>query len=508
MLFFSKEPCVNNFRESVFLIVIGLFCCYYGMYFMKRNEKGTAAASFAAANFAMGMWNFLRAVKNMVPERHYLFVSSLTYLVIEFSAYTLFWFAYQYSVPYEKQNRALTLVLLIFPAATIVALLYAGPGLFALSGTKPLHVWDYLHVIYGYVLISCAAVLLVIRSISVFQQNKTGYMLLTTILIIFIIQNFARYINKLGYLPELSGSIDYFYDVCTFLLVNLAFFAMYTDINEILISQCRKTLFDGLDQPLFVFNRDDEFLTANQRARDLYGRITGVHLRKFMKYDEIFPPDVFQRLGIPRNEEGEQMYYLSNVKAGMMFFCTKQPVIRDYMKKEIGYRCTLFDLDSYNMLFKNMEANAYSDPLTGCLNASSFFMNIRVEMQSTQDQCLLVAVGLDNLAEINTALGHRAGDAYIAAAAQILRDVLPDSRIYRMESSTFAVIFPVSFLVRLPEAFSGIRSACSLYSKTAAIPLVISAGYAVIEDRNVDVNAYYATAFSNMMLDRRAHASV
>jgi diguanylate cyclase (GGDEF)-like protein len=191
-----------------------------------------------------------------------------------------------------------------------------------------------------------------------------------------------------------------------------------------------------------------------------------------------------------------------------MYFCTKQPVFRGKSKKEIGYYCTLFDLDSYNLLFKNMEASAYSDPLTGCLNSSSFFMNFRVETQSTHEQCLLVAAGLDNLSEINAVLGHKTGDAYIAATAQILRDMLPENRIYRMESSSFAVILQASKLSEIAELLSALRNVCSRYSKDKPYPLIISAGYAVVEDRNADISTYYTTAISNMMLDRRGHTSV
>ncbi len=499
---------MNNYPESIFLIIISLFCFFYAMYFMQRNAKETSAASFAAANFAMGIWNLLRAIKNMIPGQYYLSIGAVTYLVIEFSAYTLFLFSYRYSVPTEKQNNKVAYLPLIFPAATIIALLYAKAGLFALAGTRPLHVWDYLHTIYGYALISTAAVLFVIRCVSSFQQNKTWYMVLTSILIVFIIQNFARYFNKLGYLPELTATIDYFYDVCTLLLVNLAFFAMYSDLNETVISECRKKLFDRTDMPLFVFNLNNEFLTANEIAKVMIGRNTNTALHQYMKYDEIFPAEVFRRLGISQGNSDEQMFYLSNVKTGTMYFCTKLQVYRGHSKKELGYYCTLFDLDSYNLLFKNMESSAYSDPLTGCLNGSSFFMNFRVEMQSTHEQCLLVAAGLDCLAEINAVLGHKAGDAYIAAAAQILRDTLPENRIYRMESSTFAIILKASQLSVITELFAAIRAACSKYSREKSYPLVISAGYAVMEDRDVDINTYYATAVSNMMLDRRGHTAV
>lgn len=498
---------MNKYLESVFLIIIGLFCFFYAMYFMQRNEKETAAAPFAAANFAMGIWNLLRAVRNMIPEKYYLPLGAITYLVIEFSAYTLFWFSYRYSVATEKQNDKVAYLPLIFPAITIIALMYKGADLFVLAGTRPLHVWDYLHTIYGYAIISTAAVLFVIRCISSFQQNKRGYMVLTSILIVFIIQNFARYFNKLGYLPEITVSIDYFYDVCTFLLVNLAFYAMYTDVNETVISQCKKTLFDRTDMPLFVFNLNNDFLTANEIAKNMITHNTDTVLRQYMKYDEIFPPEVFRRLGISQNHTDGQMFYLSNVRTGTMYFCTKQMVCKGRTKKELGYCCTLFDLDSYNLLFKNMEANAYSDPLTGCLNSSSFFMNVRVEIQSTHEHCLLVVAGLDNLTEINAVLGRQTGDSYIADAAQILRDVLPENRIYRLESSTFAVILPASQLPSIADLFAAIRSACSKYSKNKDYPLVISAGYAVTEDRTADVNMYYTTAFSNMALDRRAHAS-
>jgi diguanylate cyclase (GGDEF)-like protein len=499
---------MNNYLESVFLIIISLFCFFYAMYFMQRNEKETSAAPFAAANFTMGIWNLLRAVKNMIPDQYYLSIGAVTYVVIEFSAYTLFWFSYRYSVPIEKQKKKIAYSPLIFPVVTIIALIYKRTDLFVLAGTKPLHLWDYLHVVYGYGLISIAAVLFVIRCVFSFHKNRTGYMILTSILIVFIIQNFARYLNRLGYLPEITTTIDYFYDICTFLLVNLSFFAIYTDSDEMLISVCRRTVFESTDMSLFVFNSNNEFLTANESAKDMIACNTNTLLHQYMKYDTVFSPEVFRRLGISQTTLEKQMFYLSNIKTGVMYFCTKRPVHRNHSKKEIGYCCALFDLDSYNMLFKNMETSAYSDQLTECLNRSSFFMNMRVEMQNTHEQCLLIAAGLDNLTEINAILGHSTGDMYIAAAAQILRDTLPENRIYRMESSTFTVILPASQLPGISGILAEIRSACDRYSKNTSYPLVLSAGYAVIENRNVDANTYYVTAFSNMLLDRRGHSSV
>jgi diguanylate cyclase (GGDEF)-like protein len=497
---------MNNYFESIFLIIISLLCFLYAMYFMQHNEKETADVPFAAANFFMGVWNLLRAINQMVPERYHLSISSVTYLVIEFSAYTLFWFSYRYSIPVEKQNKKVVFLPLIFPVATFIGLLYKKTALFAFTGRKALHLWDYLHASYGYILIGIAAVLFVMRCISSFQQNKKALIVLTTALIVFIIQNFVRYLNTIGYLRYLDGNINFFYDICVFLLVNLAFFAMYNDMNGTLISLSKETFFDRTDLPLFVFNTSDDFLIANEAARKLSFNNNNLKLCQYMKYSDIFPADEFRRLGVPQDNQEAQMFYLSNVSTGTMYLCTKFPVNRGCSAKMLGYCCTMFDLNSYNMLLKNMESSAYSDPLTGCLNSSSFFMNIRLEIKRMHNRSLLIVAGLDNLSEINSVLGHHAGDAYIAAAAQILHDMFPSSRVFRMESSTFSVLLSSSQLSAMPELFDSIRAACSKYSKNKSYPLVMSTGYAVIEDRNVDVNTYYETALGNMMLDRRGHA--
>lgn len=500
---------MSDFHLAVFRVIICLNCFFYAMFFMQHNQKETSSGAFASAQFWMGVWNLMEALKVFISDYRYAAVlQALQHIATEFSSATFLLFSWSYSLSDKQRNLKIRYAILSVPLFMIAVFVYmlfthCSP-IFTIDGHKT--VFNRIHDVYSFTVSISAAILLVKRCITDINTNGRRYMIISSAAVAFLIALAALFFIH-NYRPAMPrNDMSLFLLICTFLLVNLSFVAMYTDENETVLSQCYENLFELTSYPLYIFNSKNQFLAANTVGREML-ESDGTKVKQFMQYEVLFPSAKFSRLGVPQDRKAEKMFYLSNIETGNMYLCTKENLQYRYSKKTAGFYFSMFDLDSYNILLKNIEATAYTDQLTGCYNGSFFFMNMHVEMKSTHEEFILLEAGLDNLSEINGILGHAAGDEYVVKTAEILGSLLQEQKLYRMESSTFAAMLPRSQLLLMPELFGKIRASAARYSKSKTCPLSISAGYAIVDDRDTDVSVYYATALSNMLLDRKGHSS-
>ena len=84
------------------------------------------------------------------------------------------------------------------------------------------------------------------------------------------------------------------------------------------------------------------------------------------------------------------------------------------------------------------------DSLTGLPNRQSFTDALAAELQSGAPAALIL-LDLDGFAALNSAYGHRAGDAVLAAAADRLRSLMPGlHRLGRLGGDEFAIMLDIS----------------------------------------------------------------
>src|SRR5574344_212445 len=376
---------MSDFHLAVFRVIICLNCFFYAMFFMQHNQKETSSGAFASAQFWMGVWNLMEALKVFIFDCRYSAVlEALQHIATEFSSATFLLFSWSYSLSTKQRNLKIRYVILVVPLLMIVAFVYmlftqCAP-IFTVDGHKT--IFNRIHDVYSFAVSISAAVLLVKRCITDINTNGRRYMIISSAAVAFLIVLTALFFVH-NYRPTMPrNDISLFLLICTFLLVNLSFVAMYTDENETVLSQSYENLFELTSYPLYIFNSRNQFLAANTAGRVML-ESDGTKVKQFMQYEELFPSVRFSRLGVPQDRKAEKMFYLSNIETGSMYLCTKESLCYLYSKKKAGFYFSMFDLDSYNMLLKNIEASAYIDHLTGWFNGSFFFMNMRLEMKST-----------------------------------------------------------------------------------------------------------------------------
>ncbi|MDE2029241.1 MAG: GGDEF domain-containing protein [Alphaproteobacteria bacterium] len=134
-----------------------------------------------------------------------------------------------------------------------------------------------------------------------------------------------------------------------------------------------------------------------------------------------------------------------------------------------------------------LEAMALTDELTGLANRRGFIgaFDRELALARRDADCggILVMIDLDGFKGINDRFGHQAGDAYLRAVGQVLRDnVRLSDTVARLGGDEFAILFTrideangVRRLAKLEKAFN----AHSLSWESKSLPMRASFGSAV-----------------------------
>jgi diguanylate cyclase (GGDEF)-like protein len=145
-----------------------------------------------------------------------------------------------------------------------------------------------------------------------------------------------------------------------------------------------------------------------------------------------------------------------------------------------------------NRLQLQVEAN--TDYLTGCLNRRGFTEKIReaVTVAGATDQLVaLILVDLDQFKRVNDELGHRTGDLVLCHVADELRAALPAGvPVNRLGGDEFAVILTPHSRAEFGETAGHVENAMrriSFLSSAGSITLSASVGLSAVEGGHPDL---------------------
>jgi len=107
-----------------------------------------------------------------------------------------------------------------------------------------------------------------------------------------------------------------------------------------------------------------------------------------------------------------------------------------------------------------LRAQAYRDPLTGCLSYRNFESTVQDFLNRTGGRAAVIFMDMDDLKPINDKYGHDAGDQLIIEFADTVREVLGDNGlIFRKGGDEFIVVKPFNKRDEL-KSFYGTVFAC------------------------------------------------
>lgn len=93
-------------------------------------------------------------------------------------------------------------------------------------------------------------------------------------------------------------------------------------------------------------------------------------------------------------------------------------------------------------LSKELDFSYSHDSLTGLYNRSQFESDLVELAHGEYESMVCTYLDVLDLHEVNTHLGHRAGDSLLCAVANAARKVFPSSRIYRVGGDEFTILTP------------------------------------------------------------------
>lgn len=129
---------------------------------------------------------------------------------------------------------------------------------------------------------------------------------------------------------------------------------------------------------------------------------------------------------------------------------------------------------------------ARHDQLTGLLNRSGLFSLLESTLRQDGEDAALIAVGVDNLQQINAAYTHTAGDRVLMDVAEMLVEVLgTHDGIARSGDNEFSILIPHADTVHLTDLAVRIRDAGATMIRLGAqeFPITVSIGIALASGR-------------------------
>ena len=128
----------------------------------------------------------------------------------------------------------------------------------------------------------------------------------------------------------------------------------------------------------------------------------------------------------------------------------------------------LFDKDGKPSIFRGSitvyKGEEEYDAITDLPKIQSFVSNISL-IKKNNKECLLMALKLKRFTNINALYGYDFGNKTLYEIAKIICDIIGTSgEVYRLESTSFGILFNESDLDKMQESYSQIRDALANYS--------------------------------------------
>jgi diguanylate cyclase (GGDEF)-like protein len=116
----------------------------------------------------------------------------------------------------------------------------------------------------------------------------------------------------------------------------------------------------------------------------------------------------------------------------------------------------------------------------------------------------IIIADIDGLKKVNDTYGHQKGDEYIKRAADIIADVTRKEDILaRIGGDEFAALLPETSKMATKKIIERIKEKLTTNNHKNEIPLSISIGYSVKEDRNEELEEILKQADAMMYNKKR-----
>jgi diguanylate cyclase (GGDEF)-like protein/PAS domain S-box-containing protein len=290
-------------------------------------------------------------------------------------------------------------------------------------------------------------------------------------------------------LRNLGGTNDAVAIIISLLFLMFIFFLLDTVLRESLVHSQRaenryRSLYEKTNDAVFLVSPDQRILSVNLQAADLLGYEIDELIGK--PYAELVAPDekkkvqenfirlekegtapFFERIMVRKDGSRCQLEFNANAihdEAGQLLYF--QGVGRDMTERKRLEEQLRYSLEE-------METLAMQDPLTGLLNRRAITEHAEAEWHRSARErrpMCIVLIDLDNLKDVNDALGHPVGDQVIIELSEVIK---ASRRRYdwsgRWGGDEFMLVLPGANLVEANEVSERLRAQFAESPVTAGI---------------------------------------
>ena len=497
----SMTDILNFFRllnaVTAFIIVI---CS------LKKSNENPVFKPIAYLAAMLGFWNLIRFFLLQTQELQLSFIMMRSiYICIAFSGLFLFYYAQSYCIPnFPLLYRRLIAVV---PVITCILSITADRHSFFIGVNQEIAIfdvelrpfiygpWFYVHALYSYALILLSCIVFFIKIFSPQVKNRKAVIAITVSVFIFAIMNI---IGTFIVLTEPIMLISLFAHLVS---INALYFLTYWDMDQKGLYLGKKDFFQDFSQPVLIFNTKAELLETNTAAVQFFTKVN-IPIQKYSLYSDMFCSRFFAP--IQSQEQTGHALYMQHRATGKVFLCRKKTVLNPQNNKSVGTILIMYDADMLGELIQQIERNAFTDALCGCLNRSCFELRKETIVQNAEKPCLLLVADIDGLKRVNDVFGHNAGDDYIQTCASILKQAINTSNmLFRIGGDEFAAFIPQCTGTDTATIIKKIETLCAKQKKSW--PVSISVGFSIIEKDNANLMQLFAQADSAMYAHKQIH---
>ena len=473
---------------------------------LKKSNENPVFKPIAYLTAMLGFWNLIRFFLLQTHELQLSFIMMrFIYICIAFSGLFLFYYAQSYCIPnFPLLYRRLIAVV---PVITCILSITANRHSFFISLNPEVKTfgidlrpfiygpWFYVHALYSYALIFLSCILFFIKVFSPHVKNRKAIIAITASVCVFTVMNIIGTFIVQTELIMLLSLIAHFFNI------NALYFLTYWDLDQKGLYLGRKDFFQDFSQPVLIFNTKTELLKANAAAMQFFIK-ADIPIRRYSLYHDLFCNRFFAP--IQSREQIDYALYLQHRATGKVFLCHKKTFLNPQNQKNIGTTIIMYDAGMLGELIQQIEQNAFTDTLCGCLNRSCFELRKEAIIQNSAKPCLLLVADIDDLKKVNDTFGHNAGDDYIQTCASILKQAINTSNmLFRIGGDEFAAFIPHCTGTDTATIVKEIETLCAKQKKSWTVS--ISVGFSIIKNDNADLMQHFAQADSAMYAHKQTH---
>ncbi len=281
--------------------------------------------------------------------------------------------------------------------------------------------WYWLNVTYAYSLLLAGNVLFLIL-----VARSSGYLRKQAILMFF-----SSVIPWAANILYLIGASIYGIDHTPFFLTLVGpifILALFRFKMFDLVPIALRTVFDEMNDPIFVLDTGNRLVDYNKAAIDLLGNRS--KLMVGLSIDQIFYNHA-ELIDLLKNNVSNADPIISSATGATQYYRVGiSKLIAS--EKRIGSVLTLHDVTSEQMLIGRLHTMATIDELTGINNRRNFMVLCGKELdrvKRSQRPLALLMMDIDFFKRINDEHGHQAGDIVLQNVAKFLSDDLRSTDI-------------------------------------------------------------------------------